>query len=425
MNSSSSFNYIDDSTDQIMTESSNLSDYSATNNNEYYSSLVNTEDYYYLKKEKNSKVFPILMLVLTCLCLFSLLACIFFTLWRKHYSKSATYQLTLHYFLFKFFLVLTVCFEALTSILTENSRLHINKSVFYCSLTSYLPFSLEACINFQLLVMWLVLMSERNLTGLQCLYSDFRLKKAISIMKSTSAGLDPESPTSSSNNQQDQVVDMKVLELRAKSLRNFMHLHMRSILLFVFYVVSFFVSIHLSFTSLFLTTFGGHKICFTDYYNFSRFLLHLSVPFFFLPLLYAYLLLPTFFGKFFGGSRDPLLEQLSDSEKGHLKFIKIATFLKAIDEILIHVHSSSIFYLDPIMYKICRVTGLLLILLIAILFLFYEDAVKMVRREQMPTVSIGARDRVQNFIFKRGKDTSATPDADAIDYKTLVENENC
>jgi hypothetical protein len=407
-----------------------------TNSNIDFNQIINSEDYQYAKKIDGEKgtSYGLVMIILTLACLIVILVNIFHLIMRKKYKQSAVYELLLHFFLFLLFIVLTACVEALSSILTEKTYYHLRRTKWICIFTSYIPFALESCNIFQLLLIWLILMSERNLTGLKCLYNDYRLKKietGNSQPRDIEAGVSnsSQSPTSRADSSPSTLSQEEIVELnglKANTTKNFLNVHSRSIILYSFYFMVFLITAQLS-SSSYTITYFHHPICALDSYALLSFVMLLSMPLFFIPLLYMFLLVPTLFGNFFGGERDPLLKELTDQEKKLLKFIKIASFLRTIDEFLMHIHSSSVFMYDASLQKSARSFGMFMYLITCILFVYFEELLSdncFKRANRPPTSSnviVKTRDRVRNLIFKKsGIETEVNEEV--VDYRQLVES---
>jgi hypothetical protein len=96
---------------------------------------------------------------------------------NKH-KQTVIYHLLLHLFAFK--LVYTLCetFNILSSSVLVSSVFHFRSTNFTCFASKMLTLALEIGECFVYLLIWLVLLSQRSLLGLKCLYADFELRNA-------------------------------------------------------------------------------------------------------------------------------------------------------------------------------------------------------------------------------------------------------
>jgi hypothetical protein len=341
------------------------------NNNEsiiddFASQISEASDFYWKDDEHDANIFPIIMVVLTILTAFSYILALGLMVWKRMFRRSATHETLMHVFLFMFMLLFTVCLDSLSTILNENGIWHIRLNKFICAMSGPMPFALESCINFQFFVIWMVLMSERKLTGFDFLNNDFKLKKAVLKFKSTGmADVEASLPSGSTNNNQNQLLsgEMKILELRKNTWKNFLLVNSRTIALCIFYTITFGFALHISLRTFVIQPRWYYyiqtpPICWTVSGFVTNWIKLLSMPFFFIPFFYLCLTVPILFGKFFGGERDPINNELTESDKKHLMYVKIITSLKAIDIILLHVHPASYMYVSPIVFELILVFGM-------------------------------------------------------------------
>ena len=348
------------------------------------------------------------ILALTVLCCMSILAILFHLIRRKRLAKSPLYQILVQLFVCIALILVAKCVEANVTVINSGYRFITHKTHFTCVMSECLPLALEACNSVQVLFIWLIVMSERNLADLKCLYNDFRLKKAMKAGESATAE------------------DLLILERKnVRQFKNFIHIYCRWILLGFFYLLVFFIFILFTTKSYTRLNYGFY-FCASNISPILHALIHLSYWIFFLPLFYMFILVPLVFGKFFGGERDPLLSQLSESDKRMLKFLRIVTVLKAIDQVLMHAHASTEFHFNPNVQKFFRILGMLLTLVILFLFAYYDNALGSFEDEEennsrCPTTNTtetsGGSNGIAN-IFKRIGQNSKE-----INYSYLIENE--
>lgn len=409
---------------------------------EYIGALVNGEDVIYLSQEQNlpgsvnSTIFLGCIILLALLCTVFAAGNTFYVLKKRKYLDSPVYPVLVHTFVFTLMLVMVICVEAFTSIITEKSDMHLKRNKVTCFLTNFVKFSIESCNIFQIVMVWLILMSERNLTGLQWLYHDYSLRKILQ------ASADPERVTETAESSSDAATS-SILALRHRSFGNFLRLRARQLILYSFYVISFGGAIIVGSQSMVVMFMRNHIVCLpimnhSPVAEIVRFLIILSLPFFFIPALYLFLLWPTVFGKFFGGARDPLLAQLKEDDIRRLKYVRVISFLKGADALFAFVHSSSSLYLRGSTVELFRIIALLMMLLELVLFTHYEQAFKTIQSSlttehgnsgnssagfSIPSVAreltANTGERVRNLIFKKTGDND-----DTVDYKQLVENED-
>ncbi len=93
------------------------------------------------------------------------------------------------------------------------------------------------------------------------------------------------------------------------------------------------------------------------------------------PLIFWFVLFSTLLWKLFGSSRDPLLNSLSDQETRLIKFIKLASLLRALEVILVNTQVTflQLFWkLDFKIVEFSRISGFFVIICTALLFLYSE-----------------------------------------------------
>ena len=131
------------------------------------------------------------------------------------------------------------------------------------------------------------------------------------------------------------------------------------------------------------------------------------------PLIFWFMLFGTLFWQLFGGERDPILLRLTESDMRLIKFIKVASLLRAIEVILIHTQITFLQFFWRIDFKVVeysRLSGFLVIFLTSLVFLFYENAFA-----GFSFVHIGLREFLQRHLrFSR-------PNQDLIAYANLIE----
>ena len=104
----------------------------------------------------------------------------------------------------------------------------------------------------------------------------------------------------------------------------------------------------------------------------------ISLPIIFLanyPLIFWFILFGTLFWKLFGGSRDPILHRLDEPDLKLLKFIKVASLLRALEVILVHTQVTLLQMFMKInlnVVEFSRTSGFLVVIVTAGLFIYYE-----------------------------------------------------
>ena len=223
--------------------------------------------------------------------------------------------------------------------------------------------------------------------------------------------------------------DSFLAKLRVRGLRTTLILNSRTISLYSFYVFVCAISV-LPFSSIMAREHGFTYRCAVYRYmdGFFVLLVFVFLFFFFLPTLYWLLVLTTVFAKLFGGSRDPILGQLNEADLKHIRFVKIASLLKFAENFFLHVISTHDFALSPAYYQTTRIIGLSLILVMATLFILYENVLINVKRSLFDSAGSssplagdegsGGVSRINYFVFRNQRET----DEEAIVYGNLVES---
>ena len=391
-------------------------------------------------------IFPLIIILLVVLCEISLLVNIVYIFIFRKYNQSASHHILTHYMIFKFLFCFTEFFNILSSVAFETTDFHLRPTNLLCFLGRFSTFFFETSKNFQLLLIWIVLLSERKLIGFRCLISDFELKKYIAnrinprvSLTNTSTGIENGNFNAESNMNSTEIGngiangnsssrrastaslgsssnDSFLTKLREKNFRNFLILNSRTIVLISFYGFVSIISL-LPFSTISAREFNSTIRC-SMYRYFDGFLILLVFVFlfiFFLPTFYWLVVLSTIFSKLFGGIRDPLLSTLSESDLNHLKFIKIASILKFVENFFLHVISTHDFSFSKNFYEITRLSGLGIILITSTLYMILENVLINLKRSLF---SEDSTNRISYFVFRNNREA----DEEAIVYRNLVEN---
>lgn len=387
-------------------------------NAEYQRSYHSYTSYRYLPSSTASTTFIIVVHILVFVCVCLGIGNIFYVVTKRKYRESPVYSLLLHTLVFGIMTALVISVETLTSIVSYNSDIHLINTNLTCFLTNFAKLSIKSSNIFQVLLIWLILMSERNLTSFQWLYNDYSLRRAQQASSS-----DPETPTG------DSITSIghtpSILELRNKALSNFVFLRARHILLYSFYVVSFGLAIMFSWYSTYLTFEKKFLVC--KSYDFPFFdiigiFLLLSLPLFFIPALYLFALWPTVFGKFFGGARDPLLVHLKVEDIRRLKYIRVSSFFKWVDGLVIFIHFFALRLAhSSTEVELYYIATLVIILIEQVLFAYYERVFSSFGTILFTSRNIsGSRgslwSRLRGLIFKKNSN-------EVVDYKNFVDGQ--
>jgi hypothetical protein len=385
-------------------------------------------------------IFPLMIILLVVLCEISLIVNIAYIFLYRKYNQSASYHILTHYMIFKFLFCFTEFFNILSSVAFETTDFHLRPTNLLCFLGRFSTFFFETSKNFQLLLIWIVLLSERKLIGFRCLISDFELKKYIANRINPRVNLTTSSGIENTNFNADNITtnetngipngnsrrpstaslgsssnDSFLTKLREKNFRNFLILNSRTIVLISFYGFISIISL-LPFSSISAREFNSTVRC-SMYRYFDGFLILLVFAFlflFFLPTFYWLVVLSTIFSKLFGGIRDPLLSTLSESDLNHLKFIKIASILKFVENFFLHVISTHDILISKNFYEITRLSGLGIVLITSTLFMILENVLVNLKRSLF---SEDSTNRISYFVFRNRE-----ADEEAIVYRNLVEN---
>ena len=395
------------------------------------------EKYNYKSYMDNFFPFMIVLFILACTATYILN--IIHIIKHKKYQKSATYQVLVHYFVFKILFCSTEFLTIMSSYVMYPSSFYISPNDFLCFFTKLSAFYLEVCQNFQLLILWLILLSERNLLGFQCLYSDFELKKAmqrnsqmnanggdnfggtIGVEVNVENGIQdgqtapPASSAATPAQPNGSIPESSILKLREKSFKNFLTLNSRHVTFIAFYFLILLLSFYPK-NNFYSMRVGQVSRCYLFSFFDTTFILVLIafLLLYFMPIFFWLIILSTAFSKLFGGERDPNLRTLGESDIRHLKFIKLATFLKFIEEIMLHIISTHDLHLTKSSYELVRILGLVIVLVTSVLFMYFENMFLSLRRRFINSFT---NQRVSYRVFRNRGVYEET-----VDYRNLVEN---
>ena len=339
-------------------------------------------------------------------------------------ERSASYQILLQYFVFKILFCLAEFLNIFSSIALSDSLFYIMPSNFSCYFTRLSTFYIEVCQNFQLLLLWVILLSERKMLGFKYLNSDFELKKALRNNQQAATVvtngnlenatvIDPSSHVSQTPEERASA-DI-VRELGTITPKNVLILNSRHIVLFVFYLIMFTISFYPR-RNFYSRNYGNGSRCFLSPYFDSTFII-LMIAFvflFFLPIFYWLMALSIWGSKNFGGPRDPILKSLSESEIYHLKFIKAATIIKFFEQFFLHIIATHDIHVSKSSYMASRIIGLSLILLVNFQFMYYESVFMSIRRK---VVALFTNQSINYRAFRNRGVYEET-----VDYRNLVES---
>jgi hypothetical protein len=96
------------------------------------------------------------------------------------------------------------------------------------------------------------------------------------------------------------------------------------------------------------------------------------------PLIFWFILFATLFWKLFGGQRDPLLSKLTENDMRLLKFIKLASLLRALEVLLVHTQITFVhlfWRIDFKLVELSRISGYILIIITSMLFIYFEQLI--------------------------------------------------
>jgi hypothetical protein len=389
----------------------------------------------YSNTPKVSEMSPLLIIFLFLAILAIITFNIFYMIKNRKLTihRSASYQILVHYLVFKTLFCLVEFFNIFSSSALNESIFYIRPTNFSCVFTRISSFYFEVCQNFQLLLLWVILLSERSMLGYKYLNSDFELKRALLMIQQTTsvANGNTENATIDSNNtsttsptantnpneptaEQRLAADI-VKDLGSVSPKNILKLNSRHILLFLFYLIVFMISFYPKRRFFVRDLYRGGTQCFM-YPHFDGLFVVIIVAFiflFFLPIFYWLMALSTVFSKSFGGERDPILKRLGEADIFHLKFIKTATIVKFLEQFFLHIIATHDIHVSKSLYTTSRIIGLTLILLVNILFMFYENVFSSVRRR---IASLFTNQRINYRAFRNRGVYQET-----VDYRNLVE----
>ena len=316
------------------------------------------------KAKNNAQIIFLMFLIFLSmsLVLFNLIYIFVF----KKYKKNSIYQILSHYFSFKFLFLIVEIFDIITSYEFSNSDLYINPNTAICQFNKISNYFLEFSMSFQIFLIWLILLSQRKLTCFQFLYKYDDYKEEIE------PNTNNETSTLRSTRFQNVIhASFKRLIRLAKFLRK----HIRTVILASIYLIGLSVALFL-YIGKNVTMYKGKNIC--GYSDLKRNYLAIKIVnvillyLYFFPLLYFTLAMPTFFYKLFVTRKDPLINNLEKSDMRLLKYIKLASVLDVIEEILLYLIISH-FPTYPVVFIFTKTFGLMIIPVSSILFIYYEN----------------------------------------------------
>lgn len=300
--------------------------------------------------------------ILTALCVFMNTLCLWYLIKSRKYRLNATYNVLSHYFFFKVLFAVTLCITLLMSNFFEKSAFYIRPSNFLCKLEFFSTMFMETGENYLIMFIWLTLLSERSLIGFSLLNNEENMVENPSVKN----WLRKHSRT------------IFLVNFIAKKFLTFKTLNFNiQIFKVSFYTITFlltaFFALDVEFYNIGIFYNSGeksHLVCATKSF--------ISLPIIFIanyPLIFWFMLFGTLFWKLFGGSRDPILHKLDESDLKLLKFIKIASLLRALEVIVVHTQITLLQMFMKInlhVVEFSRTSGFVIVLVTAGLFIYYE-----------------------------------------------------
>lgn len=137
------------------------------------------------------------------------------------------------------------------------------------------------------------------------------------------------------------------------------------------------------------------------------------------PLIFWFILFSSLLWKLFGGSRDPNLNRLEARELKLLKFIKLASLLRAAEVLFIHTQVTflQLFWkIDFQVVEMSRISGFFVIFVTAVLFMYYEGLFGGLSRVDVDDIPVH---RIRTFI--RESREGSVRDSNNIAYANLIE----
>lgn len=340
-----------------------------------------------------------ILFLITLATIFSLILSIFYIYKCKLAEKSPIYKLLVHFFVFKIFLSSLIFLSVNSSNVVQNSIFHIKRDHFGCFFLNLSILFFDVGEHLQFLLIWVIIFTERDYMSFKCFYSDYLVKKNTNLTDQSEQG--SELAETNSNNEY-------VQKLKDKSIKNFLILKSRRITLVTFYILNallaFFLSIHTS-----PIYYEKHKFCVFSSMNSYVFLVYeFLIMLVLFPISYFFLLVSTFFSVFFAGKKDQLAAKKNDSENNLIIFVKKASFLIGIEELLMTFEYTTFWIAHPFLIEILRSVCLLTILATAVLFIKYESVHLMFRPNNARNFNTIIRPRNSN--------------TEIVDYENLVEN---
>ncbi|RNA15446.1 hypothetical protein BpHYR1_039202 [Brachionus plicatilis] len=345
-----------------------------------------------------------ILFLITVITIFFLVLSIVFIFKNKLREKNPIYRVLVHFFTFKIFLSVLIFLSVNSSNIVQNSIFHIKRDHFGCFFLNLTILFFDIGEHLQFLIIWLIIFAERDFLKFKFLYSDYLVKKVATSMEEEVGQSDQVAETNSDR--------AYVQKLKKKSIKNFLILKSRSIILIGFYILNailaFFLSIHTS-----PIYYEKHKFCVFSSMNSYVFLIYeFLVMIVLFPITYFFLLVSTFFSVFFAGKKDELTPRQTESENSLIVFVKKASFLIGVEELLMTFEYTTFWIAHPFLIEILRSVCLLTILATVILFVKKEGVHLMFNKNAQVN-----NDRNFNTIFRpRNSNT------EIVDYQNLVEN---
>jgi hypothetical protein len=383
---------------------------------------IRSDEIEFMFRYKGIKIgdtFPLLFISLSVLIVLLSLLCIIYLIRFGKHKKNVLYSILFHFFFIKIIFSITSCVSILMLGLFSQSKFYIRPSTDVCILERFFFFISDASLHFYLLLMWLILLSQRNIINLEFLYCDFNQhiikKNGQDTNANNSLAINNTGNSNSTTNESlnsnieiEQQQQQQQQQRRSQTTSNNeekkgcierLKLKSRKILLTSFYIsltiLSFKAAIHYSAVSVFRS-----PICAMLKPHLFTHLAYILM--FFFPIVYWIFFLSVVFWNFFGGNKDPLADKLDDTDKALLKFIKLASILKSLE--MFFSHLQSIFYgvIDVTLLELSKASVFFLSLATVILFMYYENIFMALKRSVfMRTKAV----RENKFIF-RNRDRS-------------------
>ena len=286
--------------------------------------------------------------------------CVFHIISSSKYKRNSSYSLMLNYLSIKSVYGIFTCFHLLMDSRIRGSYLYIKPSDGLCKLSFISEIFGETGEVFMLFLIWLIILSERKFVGFQNFCAN--MSSSFHPLPSNSVIVKEENEALAN---QSTARSLPVNNYSKNFLKKF---------LFGFYLINFIGSFGIGISGE-LTELSYFNKAYCTAPEAIGLLVLVIFALVFLPIVYTIIICSSLLWNLFGGRLDPLVAKLTWSEANFIKLLKILSLLKGAEMFFMDIRSSVSFFLLESVVELARVLSLVLSILSAVIFIYFEMTV--------------------------------------------------